>query len=358
MAVVHGVGRELPAAGEACWERAYLDLEASGEDPLRVVEGMHLLGEACYESWEGPVAVLLDGASGEVFLARPDDDGVLHRDLLASSAECLVALARVIEGLGAGLGFGPAAVAEVVETGRQRLREADPELYRRTDGRPAHWEAALTVRSLAWGAGPGVDGELAYAVTPALVEDLATAEGEGVVRRFGDGELPASVTHGPTRRLLVEVGLPVSEDCVLSVDAEEPLEGYEPEDEEEPGDRAYQRGFPVLGGWMYEFDVLLDGATGRVELNDVWGDGETAAYLHRDVSALLYTLWTFHRLRAAREEAHQEADSALWSVFDPCELFDGAAEEALREIDPEAFADEEHFWPLRIDDGHMGSLLE
>ncbi|MEU4116640.1 SUKH-4 family immunity protein [Kitasatospora sp. NPDC028055] len=325
-----------------------------------MVEGLHLLGEARYEGWEGPAAVLLDGVSGEVFLGRPDDGGVLRRDLLASSVECLVALARVVEGLGGGREYGPAGVAELVAAGRQRLREADPELYRRTDGRPAHWEAALTVRALAWGAEAGGAGELAYAVTPALVEDLATAEGEGTVRRFGEDEVPASVTHGPTRRLLVEVGLPVSQDCVLSVDAEGPLEGYEPEedDEEEPSDRAYQRGFPVLGGWMYEFDALLDGATGRVELTDVWGDGGTAAYLHRDLSALLYTLWTFHRLRAAREEAYQARKEAPWSVFDPCELFDGAAEEALRAIDPEAFASEEHFWPIRIDDGHMGSLLE
>lgn len=358
MAVVDGVGRELLAAGEACWEWAYLDLEASGEEPLRVVEGLHLLGEACYEAWEGPVAVLLDGASGEVFLARPDDDGVLQRDLLASSVECLVALARVLEAPGAGPEFGPAGVAGVEEAGRRLLREADPELYRRTDGRPAHWETALTIRALAWGAEAAGPGGLAYAVTPALVEDLATAEGEGSVRRFQEAELSESVTHGPTRRLLVEAGLPVSEDCVLTVDAEEPLEGYEPEDEEEPGDRAYQRGFLELGGWMYDFVVLLDGATGRVELPDLWDDGEPAAYLHRDLSALLYTLWTFHRLRAAREEADQAADSASWSVFDPCELFDGAAEEALRAIDAEAFASEEHFWPLRIDDGHMGSLLE
>ncbi|MFD7449808.1 SUKH-4 family immunity protein [Kitasatospora sp. NPDC059827] len=353
------MGRELLAAGGSCWGRAYLDLGAAGEEPPRVVEGFALLGEACYEGWEGPAAVLLDGASGAVFLGRPGDDGALRRDLLASSTACLLALARVVEGLGGAGEYGPAGVAEVVETGRLLLREADPELYRRTGGRPAHWEAAVTVRALAWGAGPGGAGESAYAVTPALVADLATAEGEGGVRRFGEDELPANVTHGPTRRLLTEVGLPVSGRCVLEVDAEGPLEGYEPEDdEEEPSERAYQRGFPVLGGWMYEFDVLLDGATGRVELTDVWGDGGTAAYLHRDLSALLYTLWTFHRLRAAREEAYRAREEAPWSVFDPCELFDGAAEEALRAIDPEAFASEEHFWPIRIDDGHMGSLLE
>ncbi|MFJ9840508.1 hypothetical protein ACIRYZ_08575 [Kitasatospora sp. NPDC101155] len=47
-----------------------------------------------------------------------------------------------------------------------------------------------------------------------------------------------------------------------------------------------------------------------------------------------------------------------WSVFGPCELLDGAAEEVLRALEPEAFASRRHFWPIRVDDGHMGSLPE
>ncbi|MFD5466121.1 SUKH-4 family immunity protein [Kitasatospora sp. NPDC127059] len=359
--------REFPAAGESSWERAYLDLGAAGEEPLRSVEGFQLLGEACYEAWEGPVAVLLDGGSGEVFLGRPGDDGVLRRDLLASSPACLVALARVMETLGGGPEYGPAAVAEVERVGRERLRAADPELYRRTGGRPAHWETALTIRALARGARAGGAEGLAYVVTPELVEDLATLEGGGGgVRRFAEAELPAGVSHGPSRRLLTEVGLPLSGGCLLSVEAEGPLrtlaedspENFDPENEEELSTRAYQGGFLVVGEWMYDLDVVLDGATGRVELPDFWDDGDPAAYLHRDLSALLYTLWTFHRLRVAREAAYRLRREAPWSVFDPCELFDGAAEEAMRALDAEAFASEKHFWPMRIDDGHMGSLLE
>ncbi|MFH9349497.1 SUKH-4 family immunity protein [Kitasatospora sp. NPDC017646] len=390
--VTHGPSRELLAAGELCWSHAYLDLEASGDEPLqsatswyerqgvRGTEGLYVLGEACYQAWTGPVTVLLDGASGEVYLARPDGDDVLRRDLLASGPESLIALAAEIEAVGAAAAgeqglpeggvrpYGPAAVSEVEQLVRQSLREADPELFRRTDDRPAHWETALTIRALARGAEAGGPGEQAYAVSAALVEDLATLKGEGSVRRFEEAELPASVSHGPTRRLLREIGLPVSDRCVLDVDAGEPLrtlaEEYpenfdaEGEDEDELSTRPQQGGFLVVGGWMYDFVVLLDGATGRVELPDFWDDGEPAAYLHRDLSALLYVLWTFERLRAVRRETERPRRPGPWSVFEPSELLDGAAEAVMRALDPEAFESESHFWPIRIDDGHMGSLLE
>ncbi|MFD8705775.1 SUKH-4 family immunity protein [Kitasatospora sp. NPDC059648] len=392
--VTHGPSRELLAAGELCWSYAYLDLEASGDEPLqsanswyerqgvRGTEGLYVLGEARYGAFEGPVTVLLDGASGEVFLARPDDDDVLQRDLLASSPQCLIALAAEIEAVSAaatgehGLAegevrpYGPAAVTEVQQLVRQLLREADPELFRRTDDRPAHWETALTVRALGWGARAGGPGELAYAVPAALVEDLATLKGEGGVRRFEEAELPAAISHGPTRRLLREVGLPVSGRCVLRVDAEGALRtlaeeypenfegGEEGEDEDELSTRPQQGGFLVVGGWMYGFVVVLDGATGRVELPDSWDDGEPAAYLHRDLSALLYVLWTFERLRAVRRGTERPRRHGPWSVFTPSELLDGAAEAVMRALDPEAFESESHFWPIRIDDGHMGSLLE
>ncbi|MFI9364348.1 SUKH-4 family immunity protein [Kitasatospora sp. NPDC053057] len=388
--VTHGPSRELLAAGELCWSYAYLDLEASGDEPLqsatswyerqgvRGTEGLYVLGEACYEAWTGPVTVLLDGASGEVFLARPDDDDVLQRDLLASSPECLIALATEIEAVGAAAAgehglpeaevrpYGPTAVAEVGQLVRLLLREADPELFRRTGDRPAHWETALAIRALAWGAEAGGPGEQAYTVSPALVEDLATLEGEGSVRRFEDAELPASLSHAPTRRLLTGIGLPVSDRCVLDVDAEGPLrtlaevypENYDPDDGDESSTRPHQGGFLVVGGWMYDFVVLLDGATGRVELPDLWDDGEPAAYLHRDLSALLYVLWTFERLRALRRETEHPWTPGPWSVFEPSELLDGAAEAVMRALDPEAFATESHFWPMRVDDGHMGSLLE
>ncbi|MEV7601408.1 SUKH-4 family immunity protein [Kitasatospora sp. NPDC089797] len=385
--VTHGPSRELLAAGELCWSRAYLDLEASGEEPLQTAAswyerqgvggagGLYVLGEARYDDWQGPVTVLLDGAGGEVYLARPDADGVLRRDLLASSPGCLIALAGEIEALAgageagapageAGPERGPAAVAGVERAVRERLRAADPELYRRTADAPAHWGTVLTIRALAWGAAAGGADGLLYEVTPELVEDLATVQGEGTVRRFAEAELPEGLGHGPTRRLLTGAGLPVADRCVLSVAAEgglRTLAEARPADHRgggEPSGRAYQGGFLVVGGWMYDSVVALDGATGRVELPDPWGDGAPAAYLHRDLSALLYVLWTFERLRAARRAAEDLRTPAPWSVFEPAELLDSAAESVLRALDPEAFATEDHFWPIRVDDGHLGSLLE
>ncbi|MFE5581834.1 SUKH-4 family immunity protein [Kitasatospora sp. NPDC056531] len=390
--ITHGPSRELLAAGELCWSHAYLDLEASGDEPLQTAaswyerqgiqgtEGLYVLGEARYDAWtvHGPVTVLLDGASGEVYLARPDGDDVLQRDLLATGPDRLIALATEIEAVssaaagehdlaeGGARPHGPATVTEIGRFVRRLLREADPELFRRTGDRPAHWDTALAIRSLAWGAEPGDPGELAYAVDPALVEDLATLAGEGGVRRFEDADLPASLTHVPTRRLLTEIGLPVSGRCMLDVDAEGPLstlaedypENFDPDDEGELSTRPHQGEFLVVGGWMYDFVAVLDGATGRVELPDWWDDGDPAAYLHRDLSALLYVLWTFERLRAERREAEHPRTPAPWSVFEPSELLDSAAEAVMRALDPEAFATESHFWPIRVDDGHMGSLLE
>ena len=59
-----------------------------------------------------------------------------------------------------------------------------------------------------------------------------------------------------------------------------------------------------------------------------------------------------------RRETEHPWTPGPWSVFEPSELLDGAAEAVMRALDPEAFESESHFWPIRVDDGHMGSLLE
>ncbi|GAB7185404.1 hypothetical protein ATKI12_5235 [Kitasatospora sp. Ki12] len=431
--LTHGPSRERLAAGGLPRSFAHLDLEASWYEPLRtaatwydglqdgeVAEGLIVLGEARYEDPFGHnlADVLLDGASGEIYLACLDKDGALRRDLLASGLESLVALMIEVEAVTAGAAEpyeadeddaeddeedgegeeggsreeferrGPGAVAEAARISLERMHRADPELFRRTDGRPAHWETAMRVRALAWGALEGEPGGLRYTIDASLVEELAALT-EGTVRRFHEDDLPAVLDHLPTRRLLTGIGLPVSARGVLRVDPAGPLrtmaetfpEDYEPDDwsdcsdrsdrsdhsddsdPSDPGDaedldRAYQGEFLALGDWLYDLTVALDGATGRLELPGWFDDGDPAAYLHQDLSAMLYLLWSYERLRADRRRWDGRPDPAPWAAFDPQALLDAAAEDALRVLDPEAFASETHFWPIRIDDGHMGSLLE
>ncbi|MEV0449761.1 SUKH-4 family immunity protein [Streptomyces sp. NPDC050600] len=339
---------------------------------------MFVLGEALYPSGREDVLVVLDGASGEVYLTCPDDSGLLRRDLLASSPRALIGLMLVVEAVtlcavgdydrdeGEDVApYGPATSDAAVRLGVQELREADPELWERTDGRPPHWEIALQIRALAWGAEPGKSGAAASA-GPDLVEDLAALTGDGTVRRFAPHELPDHLVHGPTRRLLTEAGLPVSGRCALAVSSDGPLATMA---ESYPGDYAHASGgestgrlhqgeYVALGKWMYDLDVALDGATGRIELPDRYGDGRPAPYLHRDLATLLHVLWTYERLRVERRRWSRPDVSSPWAVFRPRDLLDSVAETVLRALDPPAWATEDHFWPMRTDDCHMGGLLE
>ncbi len=390
--LTHGPSRERLAAGGLPASYAYLDLRASWHEPLLTaeswydespaedVEGLIVLGETRYDDRFGfsTADVLLDGASGEVYLACLDESGALLRDVLASSLDTLVALMVEVEAVTVGAAEpyepeegeefeprGPGTVAEAVRISLERMRTADPELFRRTDDRPAHWETAMRVRALAWGALPGEPGGLAYAVDASLVEDLAALT-DGTVRRFHEDELPAALSHAPTRRLLGSLGLPLSDKGMFGIDPVGPFltmaetypDDFGPEDGRDEHHRAYQGEFLAFADWLYDSTVALDGTTGRLELPAWFDDGAPAAYLHRDVSAMLYVLWTYERLRADRRRWEGRHVPVPWAVFDPRELLDSAAEEALRALDPEAFASESHFWPIRIDDGHLGSLLE
>ncbi|MGY0458820.1 SUKH-4 family immunity protein [Kitasatospora sp. cg17-2] len=386
-----GASRALLASGELSWCYAYLDLRATSDGRPEAVgdrfagldveggEGLFVLGEALYSSGREEVLVLLDGASGAVYLACPDGDGMLRRDLLASSPRALIALMVVVESMtlcaagdyeraagDEGAPYGPSTVDAAVRLGLRELREADPELWERTGGRPAHWESALLVRALAWGAEPGEAGDTEFVIGPELVEDLAELTGDGTVRRFGPDELPERLVHGPTRRLLTDVGLPVSGRCALAVTSDGPLttmaephpDDFAPADDEGSGGRRHQGAHVALGRWMYDLDVALDGATGQIELSDRFDDDRPAPYLHRDLGTLLHVLWTYERLRAERRRWSRPVASSPWAVFRPQEFLDGVAEGVLRALDPHAWETEEHFWPMRADDCHMGELLE
>ncbi|MGD3111142.1 SUKH-4 family immunity protein [Streptomyces sp. YGL11-2] len=327
------------------------------------------------DDYDGEAQLALDGASGGVYLVAEQYDG-WHRDLLASGLPELAGLAREIEAVSAppddpdpyGGRRGPAVVAEVRRRAEERMRRIDPELFAGPTP-PAHWPTALLIRTLHWGAKPGAAGELAYVLCPELVAEIGD---DGRVRRFTPDELPPQLTHEPTRRLLTEIGLPCDTDLFtphegpLRTMAEAHPDVYGDRvddtlrtDGDDPPRRDHQQNFLSLGWWPHDLAIALDGATGRVELPDWYDDGDPAAYLHRDVSALLYACWTYGRLHAewARWDLGAGGQPGGWAVFTPASLLVNVVDDMVRDIDPEAFATSRHSWRQLAEDDHTGGLL-
>ncbi|MGE7433880.1 SUKH-4 family immunity protein [Kitasatospora sp. NPDC001175] len=314
-----------------------------------------VLGETDYCG----TAVVLDGATGEVHLADRAG-GELLRDLIASDLPALAGLIREVESVepaarqtdSHGGRRGPAVVGEVIAAAEQRFRAIDPRLFE-ADTPPAHWPTALLVRALHWGARPGEPGTLAYEFEPELVAELAAVDGSGEVRRYQPQELPAGLTHEPTRRLLTEVGLPLDGE-LFGVGAK-PLRTMA---EAHPGaatQRAHQRDYIAIGWWPHDLVVALDGATGRLELPDWYDDGGPAAYLHRDLSALLYACWTYGRLRD--EWARWDRGAGDWELFDPRALLGSHVDAMVEAVDPQAFETSGHSWRMLAEDPYTGGLL-
>ncbi|GHG63718.1 hypothetical protein GCM10018779_33590 [Streptomyces griseocarneus] len=351
---------------------ADLDFSELGTDgPEAGADGLFVLGETDYCGH-----VVLDGATGEVYLMEEAGHDA-RRDLLASSLPALAGLIRETEELSAaarrteehGGRRGPAVVAEARDAAERRMRAVDPRLFA-SDTPPAHWSTVLLMRSLSWGARPGGPGEPLHVFDTDLVEDLARLAGDGTVHRFDPDRLPCQLTHEPTRRLLVGMGLP--SDGGLFSACEEPMRtmgevypksfgsetGHEDEGGEDgPVDRRYQREFLALGWWPHDLTIALDGTTGRLELPDWYDDGEPHPYLHHDLSALLYACWTYERLREEWGRWEYRAAEETWQVFDPKQLLHRRVDEMVEAVDPEAFATSRHSWRMLAEDDYTGGLL-
>ena len=241
----------------------------------------------------------------------------------------------------------------------------------------AHWSTALLLRTLHWAARPGGPGELAYVLEPGLVAEAAE---DGRVRRFEEWELPRSLTHGPTRRLLTEVGLPYDADLFALQDgplktmAEVHLDCFIEQTSAAAGAlgaaraaavlpytrRGSQRDFLAVGWWALDLAVALDGATGRVELPDWYDEGSPARYLHQDLSALLYACWTYKRIRTEWErwDPHTGGQPGPWQVFCPQRPLAHRVTDLIKAVDPPAFATPDHSWPhLAAASNYTGGLL-
>ncbi|WP_328885264.1 SUKH-4 family immunity protein [Streptomyces sp. NBC_00316] len=374
--LTHGASREFLVTEGLPEKAAFLDFAGPGAGLLEALDGrercgagpLFVLGETQYCGSR----VVLDGVTGEVHLAARAD-GEVRRDLLASDLPALAGLIRETEAVAGAAGQpeagnghrGAAVAAAVAGIAERRMREIDPGLFgQAAQNPPAHWGTALLVASLAWGALPGTEASgLAYECGADLVEEIAALTDEGRVRRYRPEELPAVLSHGPTRRLLTEVGLPLGGE-MFGVEVDEPLvtmaqahpESFGSGDEAEEG-RGYQRDYVAIGWWPHDLAVALDGATGRLELPDWYDEGGPAAYLHQDLSALLYALWTYERLRAAWQDVDDARRAGAWEVFDPHVLLISVVDGLVEAVDPEAFATAGHSWRMLAEDGHTGGLL-
>jgi hypothetical protein len=318
--------------------------------------------------------LVLDGGGGGVHLVAWEGDDLCH-DLVASGLTELAGLICEIEAVSGrpgdpvppGRPRGMAALARTRAEAEQRLRRIDPRLYEVYEAEeparePAHWGTALLVRTLRLAARPGAPGGLAYEIEPKMVAELAEGGG-GEVRRFTEEELPAGLTHAPTRRLLTEIGLPREADMFVVHDGPlrtmgEAHPDYFEADSELPT-RAYQCDFLALGWWAPELALALDGATGRLELPDWFDHGSPAAHLHQDLSALLFACWTYQQAHQvwARWDIGAGGRSAPWHVYSPKHLLQNRVASLVEAVDPTAWATEWHSWPQMENDDHTGGLL-
>ncbi|MEU6709551.1 SUKH-4 family immunity protein [Streptomyces wuyuanensis] len=379
-ALVHAPSREFLVSSGLPGTAAELDFTALGEGPLQpfttrggrpVGDGrLRVLGTTAYCGSR----VVLDGVTGTVLLAgggAPRSAGGQPAfDPLASSLPALAELIGVCEWVsesarrtGAYDGRrGPDVMADVLEAAARRLRTADPELFG-AETAPAHWRTCLLVRSLAWGARPGPADGPAHVFGPDLVRDLSRLDGDGRVRRYRPEELPEQLTHVPTRRLLTEAGLPLGGELFgvgdepLRTMAEAHPDTFAGTGSGTSTGRGHQRDFLAVGWWPHDLVVALDGATGRLELPDWYGEGRPAAYLNRDLSALLYAWWVYERLRREWYRWDGGAAADTWRVFDPFALLSSRVDAMVEAVDPEAFRTPDHSWRMLAEDPHTGGLL-
>lgn len=316
-----------------------------------------VLGEVCRD-W-----LVLDGATGRVALAATtyDQPEQVILDPLATDLSVLLLFLHEAEQLRATAADrtaregrrGPAVVDEVIGALMERMRAVDPAVFDPSGAAP-YWSALLLTHGLRWAARPG--DSLAHEITPELMAEL------GEVRPVRAEDLPAALSHEPTRRLLTAVGLPTTDylrgdETVLPLVTLRESDPWYAEEGAEL-ERAHQLDLLRLGDTVYDCAVVLDGTTGRIEVTA--GDGDEdwpAAGLHTDLSAYYLTLWALNRLRAEARRwttLHKPAD---WQVFTPIGLLQEAALQLIAEIDSTAVEDERSLWNSLAADGHMGGLL-
>ncbi|MFJ2744692.1 SUKH-4 family immunity protein [Streptomyces sp. NPDC087440] len=297
--------------------------------------------------------IVLEGPSGRVYAETQG-----HRSLLASDLSSLVHLAELVALLDPGSGrYDRRAVdcGEATVTGMQRamlelVGETDPVLLDVAGDISPFWRAQMVIRPLAWIAGPDEgEGEreesgLAFDLAGGFMEDTFPAY---AIRRYGDGELPALLRHGPTRRFLETHGLPAEAEAVWLNEPAEPWtdsgEGY--------GTPPRADRMVSLGGITEDTELLLEGDTGRLY---GWHADDVLIPLNGDVSALAFTQWALPQIRALDSVHHLTGADHPMAAATFTEL--------LASVDPfgaHAPAEPpigENIWPGLVDDVVMEAI--
>ncbi|WP_405791772.1 SUKH-4 family immunity protein [Streptomyces sp. NBC_01506] len=340
-------------------------LLADSADPAELdphVRGLRVIGHLLAEGHEAD-RIVLDEATGRVFSMylfedRPDLIDVLP---LAPSVEALTRYTEAMGQLATTRGrfadfagrFGEAAVTEATARFLSILAEEEwdgggwgsaGERKAWDHPLPAFWRIAALIRPLALIAEPG------RGLLLDLPEGLLPAEfGARQVVRFDPAALPAALVHEPTRRFLLETGLPVDasmftlfreEPVLLTLaryrERNGPAEG-EPDDYPEgmavPPDRLFS-----LGWLIHDTEVVIDGHTGRIH-------GWTGGRLHplnADISTLAFSLWILERERTL-DTTHRLTDDMYQQLADTMAA-------VLPSVDPVACEptgekDDWRYWP-------------
>ncbi|MGX2996945.1 SUKH-4 family immunity protein [Streptomyces sp. JNUCC 64] len=291
--------------------------------------------------------VVLDGATGVPYLAprpvRPDPfrSGTVRYGVrdpapaepLAPDLPTLLRFERAVReaaeppdpygtpGGREGARYGPSAAAESRDGLLALFREG-------LDGAPVpvFWRIAALIRPLARVPAPGLHLRLDL---PGRL--LADEFGAGAVARCEDADLPAALTHEPTRRFLGDIGLPEREGPYVS--ARQPLRTLADHHGRVHPVTGDPDGLPPgaarlvpIGHLTPDTDVVVDGPTGEV-LSWHWHDPGPLP-LSADVSTLAFTTWLCHRARYLDEAEDRRLTTPARS------LLSDAVRAVLKATDP------------------------
>ncbi|MGC0419327.1 SUKH-4 family immunity protein [Embleya sp. AB8] len=300
-------------------------------DPGGEQDGLIVLGE--YGSLRTPsLAVLLDGATGRVFAEEHyGDPAVISMDV-----STLVRNAGLVEAIRTGR--GPLRTGEEL---LDLLGETEPEL----DPGHSFWHTSFALWQLRRAAVPGEG--LAVRITPAMLDLVYEDEFSGYAER----QLPAAITHEPTRRFLLDIGLidawayldMRSDGKPLPTLAELAAERRADWDDA-PAPPPDAEHLVVLGYVSEDGDLLVDGRTGVVRRWYTGGDEPVTDTLNTDLSTLAFTMWVIGRM-------HQQGERFGIGIHD---VWESIAVDLLSSVDPLAWAEPESYWEQMILDGING----
>ncbi|MYY10831.1 hypothetical protein GT204_18420 [Streptomyces sp. SID4919] len=245
--------------------------------------------------------VTLDGRTGALFLTgRPHPgraDPGLPGDPLAPDTGTLLGFESAVADLERTRGRFAAYESRY---GRAAASGATDELLTLFQGGmrgaelPAFWWIAALILPLARVPTPGI--QLRLDLPGRLLDDEF---GAGRVTRCEDADLPAALTHEPTRRFLKDIGLPEEDDSYVFPGL--PLRTLTEHHGGPAGLPPHATRLVPVGHLADGTDIVVDGATGEI-LSWHRSTGRLSP-LNSDVSALAFTTWLLRRERVL-DEAH------------------------------------------------------